>query len=64
MFLPEYVRFGTSTMPSEPKIRPPETRITARLRHESLGKFIEDYEAEFGAFTEEEMTKVDAEWPA
>ena len=38
--------------------------IAARLRNDSLGKFIADYEAEFGAFTEEEMAKVDAEWPA
>ena len=38
--------------------------ITTRLRHEALGKFIEGWEAEFGEITEEELAKVDAEWPA
>jgi ribulose-5-phosphate 4-epimerase/fuculose-1-phosphate aldolase len=38
--------------------------ITARLRHEGMAQWIKDYEAEFGEITEEEMAKVDAEWPA
>ena len=38
--------------------------IAARLRHEGMARWIKDYETEFGEITEEEMAKVDAEWPA
>lgn len=37
--------------------------IAARLRIEGMTRFLADYQAEFGEFTQEEMARVRAEWP-
>lgn len=34
-----------------------------RLRHDSLVALVRDYEAEAGAFTDDELARVDEQWP-
>ena len=37
--------------------------IATRLRQETMKKWVADYQAEFGEFTDEEVAKVRAAWP-